>query len=231
MDSYSVLVVEDDQKIAQLLKLYLEDSKFKVSLAYDGNEGWRLFQEQKPNVVVLDLMLPDLDGWEICQRIRACSDIPLLMLTARGEVEERVKGLDMGADDYITKPFSFREVITRIKVIIRRANQQIPPQRIIRAGSLVIDIEKHQVELSGQLVKLTLTEFRILELLATQPEQVFSRRSIVEYIQGSIYDGYERMLDAHIKNLRKKIENDSKFPLYIQTVYGVGYKFIGATNE
>jgi two-component system alkaline phosphatase synthesis response regulator PhoP len=226
MNRYSVLVVEDDQKIAQLLKLYLEDGKFRVSLAYDGNEGWKLFQEQKPNVVVLDLMLPDLDGWELCQRIRACSNIPVLMLTARGEIEERVKGLD----DYVTKPFSFREVITRIKVIIRRANRQVEQRRIIRAGCLVIDIEKHQVEFSGQLVKLTITEFKILELLATQPEQVFSRRSIFEYVQGSIYDGYERMLDAHIKNLRKKIENDPKCPMFIQTVYGIGYKFIGAVN-
>lgn len=231
MNSYSVLVIEDDQKIAQLLKLYLEYSEFKVSLAYDGNEGWKLFQEQKPDVVVLDLMLPDLDGWEICQRIRACSNVPVLMLTARGEIEERVKGLDMGADDYVTKPFSFREVITRIKVIMRRANHQVKQQRIIRVGCLVIDLAKYQVEISGQLIKLTVTEFKILELLATQPDQVFSRRSIVEYIQGSIYEGYERMLDAHIKNLRKKIENNPKCPIYIQTVYGIGYKFIGAAHE
>jgi two-component system alkaline phosphatase synthesis response regulator PhoP len=231
MSRYSVLVVEDDPKIAQLLKLYLEDGKFNVILASDGNEGWRFFQEQKPDVVVLDLMLPGLDGWEICQRIRACSDLPVLMLTARGEIEERVKGLDMGADDYITKPFSFREVITRIKVIIRRANRQVEQRQMIRAGGLVIDIEKHQVALRGQLVKLTITEFKILELLATQPEQAFSRRSIVEYLQGTIYDGYERMLDAHIKNLRKKIESDPKCPMYIQTVYGIGYKFIGAINE
>jgi len=231
MNRYSVLVVEDDQKIAQLLKLYLEDSRFRVILAYDGTEGWKLFQEEAPDVVVLDLMLPDLDGWEICQRIRACSDTPLLMLTARGEIEERVKGLDMGADDYITKPFSFREVITRLKVIMRRANRQVEKQRMIRVGNLVIDIEKHQVELAGELVKLTVTEFKILELLATQPEQVFPRRTIAEYIQGSIYDGYERTLDAHIKNLRKKIESDPKSPMYVQTVYGIGYKFIGAIHE
>ena len=153
------------------------------------------------------------------------------MLTSRAEIDERVAGLDMGADDYITKPFSFREVITRIKVIIRRANRQVEKKRMIRAGGLVIDIEKHQVERLGQLIKLTLTEFKILELLATGPEQVFSRRSIVEYIQGSIYDGYERMLDAHIKNLRKKIEEDPKCPMYIQTVYGIGYKFVGDINE
>jgi two-component system alkaline phosphatase synthesis response regulator PhoP len=224
------LVVEDDEKIAQLIKVYLENSNFDVILSHDGAVAWQLFQQRKPDVVILDLMLPGLDGWDICQRIRACSDVPILMLTARGAIEERVTGLDLGADDYVTKPFSFRELVARIKVVIRRAQRDMHTSGLIRVGQLVIDIEKYHVENSGKQVKLTVTEFKILQLLASQPEQVFSRRKIVEHVLGSLCEGYDRTLDAHIKNLRKKIENDPLHPTCILTVYGVGYKLSGAAN-
>lgn len=227
---YSALVVEDDEKIAKLLQVYLESSNFKVTLANDGDLGWNLFQAEPPDVVILDLMLPGLDGWEICRRIRSCSEVPILMLTACGEIDERVNGLDMGADDYVTKPFGFREVVARAKAIIRRANKYLEPKNIIRVGPLVIDTEKHLVLSSGKPIGLTVTEFKILELLAAQPEQVFPRSKIVAHIMGANCEGYERALDAHIKNLRKKIESDPNQPEYIRTVHGIGYKFSGAAD-
>lgn len=230
---YCALVIEDDEKIAQIIKVYLTNSGFNVISAHDGNDGLELFKNNPIDVVILDLMLPGLDGWEVCQRLRAVSDVPIMMLTALGEIDERVNGLDMGADDYLTKPFTFLEFITRVKLIIRRADKYRTngaASNIIRTGKLLIDPQKHIVKKGDQVINLTITEFKILTLLASEPEHVFPRGKIAEYIVGLNLAGYERTLDSHIKNLRKKLEDDPACPSSIVTVHGIGYKLSGDEN-
>lgn len=176
-------------------------------------------------------MLPGMDGWDVCRKLRRDNDIPILMLTARDEESDRLVGLEIGADDYVTKPFSPKEVVARAKVILRRVHKEVVHHEPIRAGSLVIDLERHQVTQGDLAIELTPTEFKILELMAANAGKVFSRLQIVEQIQGYTFEGYERTIDAHIKNLRRKIEANPKEPQYIQTVYGIGYKFTGDRGE
>lgn len=227
MAQYSVLIVDDDIKLVKLLKAYFEKDGFITFLAYDGYQALQETRQRKPDIIVLDLMLPGLDGWEVCRNIRKENDVPIIMLTARDEETDRLIGLEIGADDYVTKPFSPREVVARAKVILRRTHRAATKREPIKAGSLVIDIERHLASQNTIELDLTPTEFKILEILAANPGRVFSRLQIVEQVQGYAFEGYERTIDAHVKNLRRKIEINPKEPQYIQTIYGVGYKFAG----
>lgn len=231
MAQYSVLLVDDDVKLVQLLQTYFNKEGFITYTAGNGLDALKVVRERKPDIIVLDLMLPGLDGWEVCRKIRRDSDIPIIMLTARDEESDRLVGLEIGADDYVTKPFSPKEVVARVKAILRRTNKDVLRNEPIKAGGLTIDLERHQVMNGKLLVELTPTEFKLLEVLATNAGKVLSRLQIVEQTQGYTFDGYERTIDAHIKNLRRKIESNPKEPYYIQTVYGIGYKFAGDTND
>lgn len=231
MPEYGVLIVDDDIKLTQLLKIYFEKAGFITYVVHNGLDALTVVREKKPNIMVLDIMLPGLDGWEICKKVRQDSDIPIIMLTARDEESDRLVGLEIGADDYVTKPFSPKEVVARAKAILRRVHRQAAKISLLQVGSITIDLERYQVHKDGQLVELTPTEFKILELLAANRGKVFSRLQIVENTQGYSFEGYERTIDAHIKNLRRKLEEQTKEPMYIQTVYGIGYKFSGDRNE
>jgi DNA-binding response OmpR family regulator len=230
MPQYSVLIVDDDVKLVALLKTYFEKDGFLTLTANDGLDALQMVREKQPDIMVLDLMLPGLDGWDVCKRIRRDNDIPILMLTARDEESDRLIGLEIGADDYVTKPFSPKEVVARAKVILRRTYREVIQKEPIKAGSLIIDLERHQVMNGEQLVDLTPTEFKLLEVLASNASKVFSRLQLVEQTQGYSFEGYERTIDAHIKNLRRKLAGNPKEPQYIQTVYGVGYKFTGDSH-
>ncbi len=227
MEGLSVLVVDDDEKIARLLRSYFEKEAFTVATAGDGPAGVQLHRELRPDIVVLDLMLPGLSGLDVCRCIRREADTPILMLTARDEEADRLIGLELGADDYVAKPFSPREVVARAKAILRRTGKGRIKSTKIVCGRLMIDAGGHSAILGGTPLDLTPTEFKILALLAASPGQVFSRLQIVEQVQGYAFEGYERTVDAHVKNLRRKLGDSSKDPAIIRTVYGVGYKFAG----
>ncbi len=219
-----ILVVDDEPHIVRLLRAYLEQAGYQVVVAYDGREAMAAFRKEKPNLVVLDLMLPELDGLKICEIIRKESDAPIIILTARVEEDDRILGLELGADDYVTKPFSPREVVARVKAVLRRVKgerRRMP----IRIGDLELDPEAHTVTLAGKPVSLTPTEFALLQTMMSQPGRVFTRLQLLEQVQGYAYEGYERTIDAHIKNLRKHLGDSSRNPRYILTVHGVGYKF------
>lgn len=220
-----IIVIDDEPQIVKVLKAYLENAGFQVVTAADGPAALLTFQREKPDFMILDLNLPGLDGLDICRAVRRESNIPILMLTARVEEADRLIGLELGADDYVVKPFSPREVVARVRTIFRRTTAGPTQPEIIRVGDLAIDLEQHTVNLAGRAIDLTPTEFEILVALAKQPKRVFSRLQIMEQAQGDAYEGYERTIDAHIKNLRFKLEPDPKKPIYIQTVFGLGYKF------
>ena len=218
-----ILVVDDEQKIVEIVRAYLEREGFRVVPAYDGEEALKIFRQEKPDLIVLDLMLPKLSGHDVCRMIRKESDVPIVMLTARDELTDKVVGLELGADDYLTKPFEGRELVARIKAILRRAEPKAET-RLIKAGDIAIDIERRQANVGERLVELTTTEFDLLRLMASHPGRVFSRGELLDRLQGDAYEGYERTIDSHIKNLRRKIEPDPDKPTYIHTVYGAGYK-------
>jgi two-component system alkaline phosphatase synthesis response regulator PhoP len=228
---YSVLIVDDDVKLVKLLQTYFEKEGYIAYAANNGLDALQILRLHKPDIMVLDLMLPGLDGLDVCRRIRKENDIPIIMLTARDEESDRLVGLEIGADDYVTKPFSPKEVVARAKAILRRVNKDIVHSELIKSGTLMIDLERHEVTQNGQLVEVTPTEFKIIELLTANAGKVYSRLQIVEQTQGYSFEGYERTIDAHIKNLRRKIEINPKEPQYIQTVYGIGYKFASEINE
>ncbi|HWR07907.1 response regulator transcription factor [Sporomusa sp.] len=228
----SVLLVDDDAKLVKLLKIYFEKDGFIAYTAADGIDALMAVREHKPDIMVLDLMMPGIDGWEVCRRLRKDNDIPIIMLTARDEESDRLVGLEIGADDYVIKPFSSKEVVARAKAILRRTNRAVLRKVTIKTGGLTIDMNSYQVSRDGEAVVLTPTEFKIVELLATNPGKVYSRLQIAEQVHGYTFEGYERTIDAHIKNLRRKLEINPKEPVYIQTVYGMGYKLAGvAKNE
>jgi DNA-binding response OmpR family regulator len=223
--SKKILVVDDEPQIVKVLKAYLEQSGFQVVIAADGNAALTTFQREKPDFMILDLSLPGMDGLDVCRAIRRESNIPILMLTARVEEADKLIGLELGADDYVVKPFSPREVVARVRTIFRRATAvDLPKPELIQVGDLQIDSEQHSVVVSDRQVELTPTEFDILVVLARHPKRVFTRLQIMEQAQGDAFEGYERTIDAHIKNIRLKLESNPKKPVYIQTVFGVGYK-------
>jgi two-component system alkaline phosphatase synthesis response regulator PhoP len=222
--SKKIFVIDDEPQIVKVLKAYLEKAGYQVVTAADGKAALSVFQREKPDFMILDLNLPGMDGLEVCKAVRRDSNIPILMLTARVEEADRLIGLELGADDYVLKPFSPREVVARVRTIFRRAAAEPTKPDIIQVGDLIIDLEQHTVNLAGRPVELTPTEFEILVTLARQPKRVFSRLQIMEQAQGDAFEGYERTIDAHIKNIRLKLEPNPKKPIYIQTVFGLGYK-------
>ena len=222
--SKKILVVDDEPQIVKALKAYLENASYKVVTAADGKAALTVFSREKPDFVILDLNLPGMDGLDVCKAIRHDSNVPILMLTARVEETDKLLGLELGADDYVLKPFSPREVVARVRTICRRVGSEQPKSEIIEIGDLLINLDEHTVSTAGLPVELTPTEFDILVTLARHPRRVFSRLQIMEQAQGSAFEGYERTIDAHVKNIRLKLEADPKNPVYIQTVHGVGYK-------
>jgi DNA-binding response OmpR family regulator len=225
-----ILIIEDEEKIAEIVKAYLEKEGFGVALAETGEDGLRLLKES-PDLIILDLMLPDMQGEEICKIIRKGSDVPVIMLTARSSEEDRVNGLGIGADDYVVKPFSPRELVARVKAHLRRAVKARGKIYSYNGGGLKIDIEKHEAFNESRPIILTPTEFKILVSLAENPGRILSRDQLVNIVLGYDFEGYDRTIDAHVKNLRHKVEKNSKSPEFIQTVYGLGYKFIGTADE
>lgn len=221
-----VLVADDDSKILDVMKLYLERDGYQVLTAGDGRRTLETVREMHPDLVVLDLMMPDLDGLDVCRVLRTESNVPIIMLTARTTENDRVHGFDLGADDYVTKPASPREVVARVRAVLRRVAEKEAedgPQQI-RLGSLAVDFRRHEAKSGDDLVPLTPTEFKLLRVLSTEPGRAFSRSELVERVLGSGYEGFERTIDAHVKNLRRKIEPDLSHPRYLLTVFGVGYR-------
>ena len=221
-DVARILVVDDEPKIIQLVRDYLERAGFAVSTARDGNEALMRAHQERPDLIVLDLGLPELDGLEVTRRLRRDSGVPIIMLTARHEETDKVVGLELGADDYVTKPFSPRELEARVRAVLRR--QARTDDDILRAGELTLDVPRLRTEVSGRPVSLTATEFELLATLARQPGRVFTRAQLLDAIHGVAFDSYERAIDAHVKNIRRKVEPDPRAPRYLLTVYGVGYR-------
>ncbi len=225
--SRTILVVDDDKKTVDLIRLYLEREKYRVLVAYDGQQALTLARQKYPSLVILDWMLPRVDGLDVCRILRAESQVPIIMLTAKAAEEDMLLGLEQGADDYLTKPFSPRELVARVRVVLRRSSQSADDLSTeeLNTGPFMVDFRAHEVRLHGQLIDLTPKEFKILETLMKEPGRVFSRLELVKRVFGMDYEGFERTVDVHIMNLRKKIEPHPNEPVYLQTVYGVGYKF------
>jgi len=221
----TILIIEDEPKVARLARDYLEKNNYRVLIANDGKGGLATARGEKPDLLVLDLMLPGMDGLDVCRALRRESDIPIIMLTARAEETDRLIGLEIGADDYITKPFSPRELVARVRALLRRAKGRVYQSGIIRVGEMEINTDNHSVVLAGESIHLTRIEFNLLETMTRHPGQIFSRAQLLENLHGVAYIGYDRSIDAHVKNLRRKIEEDPANPKYILTVYAVGYKF------
>lgn len=228
-----ILVVDDERTIAKGIKFGLEKEGYEVSVAHDGEEALKLFKEDEPDLIVLDLMLPEVDGFEVCRRIRKSSDVPIVMLTARGDDIDKILGLELGADDYVTKPFNPRELVARVKAILRRAQAPAADpasMQTIRLQDLQIDLFQHKVRVRDKEVDLTSKEFALLSLLASHPGRVFSREKLLEHVWGYDYYGDARTVDVHIRHLREKIEPEPATPQLILTVWGAGYKFREAKN-
>jgi two-component system alkaline phosphatase synthesis response regulator PhoP len=225
----TILIVDDEPHIVEILRDYLKQADYRVVTAGDGQTALTLARHERPDLVVLDLMLPGgLDGLDVCRSLRqdpALADVPIIMLTARVEETDKLIGLELGADDYVTKPFSPREVVARVRAVLRRARSHGPPPGIVRAGELAVDLTKRSVTVGGQSVSLTPTEFDLLAIMARNPGRPFTRAQLMDLVYDVAYTGYDRAIDSHIKNLRRKIEPDPRQPRYILTVYGVGYKF------
>lgn len=225
-----ILIIEDEKKISDIVTLYLNREGFAVDVAATGEEGLR-FVKESPDLIILDLMLPDIPGEDICKMIREISNIPIIMLTAKSAEEERIRGLGIGADDYVIKPFSPGELVARVKALLRRVSPSKKNVLSFNRGLLILNPERFEVKIGGKPVELTETEFRILLTLSERPGVVFSREQLINIVQGYDFEGYDRTIDAHIKNIRHKLGEDPKRPLFIKTVYGLGYKFAGLPDE
>ncbi len=223
----TVLVVDDDRQIVRLVGSYLEKAGYRVLSAYDGEAALRDIRRERPDLVILDLMLPDHDGWEITRDIRGdrnLAGLPVIMLTARVEDTDKIVGLELGADDYITKPFNPQEVVARVRALLRRSTMAATPPPVLRVGNLQMDVDRHEVSVGARPVELTPTEFSILKVMLENPGHAFTRTQLIEKGPAYSYEGMERTVDSHIKNLRKKLEADPANPVYIQSVFGVGYR-------
>jgi DNA-binding response OmpR family regulator len=223
--SKTILVVDDEPRLVSLVRGYLEQEGYQVVTAGNGRDALFVARESQPDLIVLDLMMPELDGWEFMRRHRQERNTAIIMLTARIEDVDKVAGLEMGADDYITKPFSPRELVARVRAVLRRLEPATEKSDLLRLGPLELDRTAHTLKKDGALVELTRMEFDLLDTLMSSPGRAFSRLELLERTQGYAYDGYERTVDVHVKNLRKKIEADSANPTYVHTVFGVGYRF------
>ena len=221
-----ILLVEDEKAIREAVAAYLERENYWVTSAADGQQAVEAFKQHHFDLVILDLMLPKLPGESVCKIIRDSSDVPIIMLTAKGEVEDKIIGLELGADDYLVKPFSPRELVARVRALLRRAHIDSEPQReVLVFGELTIDVSGHKVMVNGEEVDLTASEFKLLTTLSRYPGRVYSRMELVEKVLGYDFEGYERTIDSHVKNLRAKIGDDPRNPTWIFTVHGVGYRF------
>jgi DNA-binding response OmpR family regulator len=221
----SILIIEDEPELVKVLRSYLEQAGYNVLTAYRGDSGLSTWEHKKPDLVILDLNLPGMDGLDVAREIRRKGGTPIIMLTARVEETDQLIGLELGADDYITKPFSPRVVVARVRALLRRLEEVAAGGRILHFDDLEIDEQAHSVTRADESIDLTPTEFSLLVALASQPGRAFTRLQLLESTQGVAYEGYERSVDAHIKNLRAKIETDPKDPSFIETVFGVGYRF------
>jgi len=222
-----ILVVEDEVSIRELIEFNLKQEGYQVTSYGDGRKAWEAFEQDRPDLALLDIMVPGLDGMELCRRIRGVSRIPVIMVSARIEEFDKVLALELGADDYMTKPFSVRELLARIRAVLRRTeeNFSVPGEKVLASGDLTLIPDRHQVLRDGQEVPLTLTEFRILELLMKAPGRVMSREILMEQVWGESFFGDTRTIDVHVRHLREKVEEDPANPRFILTVRGVGYKF------
>ncbi len=221
-----ILIVEDELEIIKLVRAYLERAGYRVVSATDGQEALAVFRHEHPNLVILDLNLPGMDGLDVCRALRRQSDVPIIMLTARLEETDRLIGLELGADDYIVKPFSPREVVARTRAVLRRAEGEPVAPQVITAGEISLDIPRRRATLAGRPLDLTTMEFDLLVVLAAHPGRVFTRMQLLEQVQEDAYVGYERTIDVHIKNLRKKLGDDPHHPRFIETIRGVGYRLL-----
>jgi DNA-binding response OmpR family regulator len=225
----TILIIEDEPELVKVLRSYLEQAGFRVLTAHRGDTGLDTWENRQPDMVILDLNLPGMDGLDVARAIRHSKtgnpNTPILMLTARVEEIDQLLGLEIGADDYVTKPYSPRLVVSRVRAILRRVETSAKPAELLRAADLEIDLQAHRITRAGQVIDLTPTEFNLLTILAGQPGRTFSRLQLLEQMQGVAFEGYERTIDAHIKNLRLKIEIEPKKPNYIETVFGIGYRF------
>ncbi|MFA6504610.1 MAG: response regulator transcription factor [Treponemataceae bacterium] len=229
-----VLIADDERKIAEMTGRYLEASGYEVVLAFDGFSALRLWKELTPDCLILDINMPLMDGLDVAREIRKTSSVPIIFLSARTDETDRVVGLELGADDYVSKPFSPRELVARVKAVLRRSRHPTSEERLgttLRAGAVELDPVKRIVRVSGQIVDLTAIQFDILALLIREPGRVFSRLAILEAVSGTDFEGYERTIDAHVKNIRKALGDDGDDPKLIGTVRGVGYKFIEQGND
>jgi two-component system alkaline phosphatase synthesis response regulator PhoP len=224
-----VLVVDDDAKTVELVKLYLNRDGYRVFTAYDGNEALRLAREKRPDLIVLDVMLPGIDGFEVCRIIRAESDVPVIMLTALTTDQDKLEGLELGADDYVTKPFSPRELAARVRAVLRRLPGERGPEEI-SFGPINVNFLRREASLEGRPLNLTSAEFKLLGILVREPGRVFSRPELIEKALGFNFEGFDRTIDVHILNLRRKLEPDPRRPSYIKTIYGAGYKLAGGES-
>jgi len=235
--SYKILVVEDDVKTAGAIDLYLKHGGFETLLARDGLSALEQARERGPDLIILDLMLPQINGLDVCRILRSECDTPIIMLTARTTEDDKLRGLDLGADDYVTKPFSPRELVARVRAVLRRTAEKSDSDKHsdttsqVQFNDLIIDLRRHEASLSGKLMPLTPTEFKLLETFVRSPERTFTRQELVERVFGWDYEGLERTVDAHIMNLRKKLNPDRKRPSFISTVFGIGYKFSGERHD
>ncbi|MDL1911281.1 response regulator transcription factor [Chloroflexi bacterium CFX6] len=221
----TIMVVDDEKRLVSLVESYLTQEGYRVVTAYNGREALTLAQREKPDLIVLDVMMPEMDGYEFMRRHRAEHNTPIILLTARVDDEEKVIGLEVGADDYMTKPFRPRELVARVRAVLRRAGEKEPSAKALKAADIVLDRDTRMVRVGDNFVDLTPSEFDILTALMSSPGRVYSRLDLLDIIQGVRYEGYERTIDTHVKNLRGKIEKNPRAPKYIETVYGVGYRF------
>jgi DNA-binding response OmpR family regulator len=220
-----ILVVDDEKRLVALVEAYLTQEGYGVVTASNGQEALHLARQEKPDLILLDIMMPEMDGFEFIQAHRREADTAIILLTARVEEEDHVIGLELGADDYVTKPFRPRELVARVRAVLRRTGKGPSPTEVLRVGQVTLDREGHLVKVASEQVDLTPSEFDLLSALMSTPGRVFSRMELLDRIQGVAYEGYERTIDVHIKNLRSKIETDTRNPRYIETVYGIGYRF------
>jgi DNA-binding response OmpR family regulator len=220
----TILVVDDEPKIVDIVRAYLQREGYHVLVAYDGREALAAARRERPDLLVLDLMLPELSGWDVCRRLRAESTVPIIMLTARDDTTDKIVGLELGADDYVAKPFDPKELVARVRAVLRRTTAHTAPGALLRHADLEVDLERHEVRRAGQPVALTPSEFALLQALAERPGRVWSRQQLLDRLQGAAFEGYERAIDSHVKNLRHKLEPGARQPRYVQTVFGIGYK-------
>jgi DNA-binding response OmpR family regulator len=221
----TIMVVDDEPRLVSLVEAYLTQEGFRVVTAGDGRQALFLARQEKPDLIVLDIMMPEMDGYDFMRLHRKEQETPIILLTARVEDDDKVLGLELGADDYLTKPFRPRELVARIRAVLRRMGQVRPSAQVLRAGDITMDRETHTVQVADRYVDLTPSEFDLLATLMSFPGRAYSRLELLDRIQGVAYEGYERTIDVHVKNLRAKIEAEPRTPRYIQTVYGVGYRF------